>query len=132
MRTDRPANIVGRVQELAEASTAMGRVPAGATGVLVRGAAGIGKSTVWQAAVDEAVARGWRVLAARPAAAESELSFAGLADLLTPVTDAALADLPKPQRQALEVALLHESAPDEPPDARTTAVAVLGALRSLS
>ncbi len=48
---------------------------------LVEGEAGIGKTTVWLAAVREAGDRGFRVLQARPAESESRLSYAALADI---------------------------------------------------
>jgi hypothetical protein len=53
-----------------------------------------------------ALARGMRVLSARPNSAETSLSFAGLAHLLDGIGPEVLGGLPAPQRRALEVALL--------------------------
>src|SRR5204862_6244220 len=49
--------------------------------LLLEGDAGIGKTTLWAAGLDEARSRGSRILQARPAAAERELSFAARSDL---------------------------------------------------
>ena len=65
-----------------------------------------------------------------PSASETDLSFAGLSDLLTGVLPAvADQDAQGPQREALEIALLLRPAGDEPPTARAVGLAVLAALR---
>src|SRR5262249_30816872 len=84
---------------------------------------------VWTAGI-AALAGDTLVLSARPAAAEEELSFAGLADLLAPVGADALAVLPTPQRRALEVALLRAQPEDGPAGSRALAAALLGARRA--
>ena len=65
-----------------------------------------------------AVARSYRVLVARPTAAETQMPFAGLNDLLGGALSEIGQALPTPQRQALEVALL-VSEPDGVPAHRT-------------
>ena len=65
--------------------------------LVIEGPAGAGKSTLWQAAVDDAAEAGYAVLACRPAGAEVQLSLAALADLLEPHLDGVLAELPVPQ-----------------------------------
>jgi DNA-binding CsgD family transcriptional regulator len=74
-------------------------------GLLLEGAGGIGKTTLWRAGIELARERGFLVLAARPSAAETPFSFAVLRDLLTKVAPEVLPELPAPQRRALEVAL---------------------------
>jgi DNA-binding CsgD family transcriptional regulator len=86
---------------------------------------------VWQAGVDLALARGLRLLAARPTGAEASFSFAALGDLLRSIDDALLASLPAPQRRALDVALLRETA-RAPVDARAIATATHSILRALA
>jgi len=98
--------------------------------LVLAGAPGIGKSTLWRAGVEEARAAGMRVLTSRPAPAERGLVHAGLGDLLDGVLDDVLPALPPPRRVALEVALLRRG--DEPLDARALAVAVRDALRLLA
>jgi predicted ATPase len=95
--------LIGREIELGAALTAFATLPAV---VAIEGEAGIGKTSVWRAVLDQLEARDNAVLSARPAEAETHLSYAGLADLLDPVLDDTLAELPAPQRQALEAALL--------------------------
>ena len=71
------------------------------------------------------------MLTAHPVETETKLSFAGLTDLLEPVMDDVLPDLPEPQRRSFEVALL--LAPGRArPDPRGVAAAFLSALRNLA
>ena len=98
---------------------------------VVAGDAGIGKTAVWEAAVEEAKARGFLVLSSRPSEAEARLSFSGLADLLGAVVSEALPELPVPQRRALESALAlsdHEERIEE----RLVAFGFLTAVRVLA
>jgi predicted ATPase len=106
-------------------------VPDGPRALLVEGEAGIGKTTVWLAAVRAAGDRGFRVLQARPAESESRLSYAALADIAGVAFDAVRAALPDPQERALAAVLLRAAA-DEPADARTTATALVTVLTALA
>jgi len=96
----------------------------------VAGEAGAGKSTLWRAGVAAAVDAGQRLLRSEPSASETDLSFAGLSDLLADVLPEVAADIPGPPREALEVALLLRAPGDEPPTARAVGLAVLAALRA--
>ena len=125
------AELVGRDEELAAIA---GFLEAGASAcaVVIDGEPGIGKTTVWRAAVDEATARGFRALRARPAESEAKLAFSSLADLLGDALGEVLGELPTPQRRAVEIALLLEDAEGERPDRRATAAGLLGSLRALA
>ena len=126
----RDGAIVGRDEELAAVADFLdGDFPAA---VVLAGEAGIGKTTVWRAALGEARERDMRVLVCRPAESEARLSFAGLADLLEPVLDDTLGALPSVQRRALEAALLLSEDERPPPDQRTISTACLGVLRRLA
>jgi DNA-binding CsgD family transcriptional regulator len=123
---------VGRDAELADVDRFLGQMTAASCALELEGDAGIGKTTVWQEAIDRAGAAGMLVLACRPAAAEAKLSFSGLSDMLTGVPEAAFATLPEVQRAALEVALLR-AAPEGPAlDARLVATALLSLVRGLA
>ena len=126
------AGVVGRDREMAAVAAFLDAVPAGPAGLLLEGAAGIGKSTVWSAGAACAAGRSFTVLSSRPAESEATLSFAALGDLLDGVLDQALARLPPPQRQALEVALLIADPAGSPPALRAVAVAFLAVIRHLS
>src|SRR4051794_2897581 len=78
----------------------------GPSGLVVEGEAGIGKTPLWLAGVEPARERGFRVLSAHPAEAESVQAYASLADLLDGVEPAAYAELPEPQRLAIDRVLL--------------------------
>src|SRR5262245_41984872 len=74
--------------------------------LLIEGEPGIGKTTLWLEALDRAREQGFRVLSARAAEAESVLAYAALADLLDGVPASAWADLPEPQRFAVDQVLM--------------------------
>jgi DNA-binding CsgD family transcriptional regulator len=124
--------VVGRHSELTALEEFLTRVSGGFECVVLEGEAGVGKSTVWQAAVDRARDRGWNVLSCRPSEAETKLAYAALGDLMEGVTDAILDALPAPQRNAIGVALLREETHGPAPDQRAIGVAALGVLRELS
>jgi predicted ATPase len=100
--------------------------------VLLSGVAGIGKTTLWEAAVERATAQGLRVLASRASGAETQLSFAGLIDLLDGVDVAGLDAVPAPQRRALDVALLRAEPQSDAPEPQAIALGLLNVLRALS
>src|SRR4051812_27311104 len=113
--------IVGRDSERTALADFLARAD-GPAALLLEGDAGIGKTTLLRDALHRAGER--RVLACRPAQAETPLAFAALADLLDGVD---LSPLPTPQRHALEVALLHA---EGTADAHAVAAGFLGLLRS--
>ena len=123
--------VISREEELRALGSFLGPTPPGASVLVLEGEAGIGKSTLWQAAVAAAREQGARVLRSQPAQSEATLSFAGLGDLFEPVLPEVAQELPGPQRQALEVALLQET-DDSGPQQRAVAAGVRSALRALA
>jgi DNA-binding CsgD family transcriptional regulator len=122
--------VVGREEELAAIRaflTARDDLPGA---LVLEGEPGIGKTVLLRQALAEAPS--YRLLAAAPAEAEHELSFTGLMDLLEPVLEPAVMELPPPQRHALEVALLQRDAGGSDPDPRAIGAGVLGVLRALA
>ncbi len=124
--------LVGRERELDELARFLDAVPTGPVGLLFEGDAGIGKTTLWREAVLEALERSYCVLSCRPVESEGQLAFTALGDLLEEVPDSATAELPVPQRRALEVALLQIDAEGPPPLPRAVSLGVLGVLRALA
>jgi DNA-binding CsgD family transcriptional regulator/tetratricopeptide (TPR) repeat protein len=122
--------MVGRHQELAAVACAL--AASGPRVVVIEGPSGIGKSTVWRAAVDAAVGSGWRLVAVRPREVEASMSFAALQGLLGESLDAAAEALPPPQRLGLDVALLRTAPGEVPVDARVVGAGTLGVLRALA
>jgi DNA-binding CsgD family transcriptional regulator len=124
--------IVGREREqeaLARFFAARDVLPAA---LALDGEAGIGKTTLWRAALAEAERAGFRVLSCEPAGAEVRLSFSGLADLLDQVLDDMLPLLPGPQRRGLEIAVLRTDDGGQSLDQRAVSAGVLGAIRALA
>ena len=123
--------IVGRDAELTALNEFLAAAEAGPRALLLEGQAGIGKTTLWQAAVGLARERGYDTVVCRPSGAEARLSYAALGDLLEPVRERTLPELPDPQRAALEVALLLVAPGETATDQRAVATAFLSSLRQL-
>jgi DNA-binding NarL/FixJ family response regulator len=104
----------------------------GSRGLVLTGGPGIGKTTLWEAAIGAARERGMSVLATRASGAEARLSFAAVIDLLDGIDVRGLEGLPRPQRRALEVALLRAEPVGEAPESRAIALGLLNALRALA
>lgn len=100
--------------------------------LVLEGEPGIGKTTLWLAGVAQARERGFRVLVARPAAAESALSYSSLADLLSGLAADDWSDLPDPQRRALDHVLLRVDEGETPTDPRAVAAALVSVLHRLT
>jgi DNA-binding CsgD family transcriptional regulator len=125
--------IVGREEELAAVRGLLDDVPQGPALLALAGEAGIGKTVLWRAGVEEARSRGFHVLACRPAEAEQGFAHSGLADLFEPVREEVLPLLPGPRRRALEVALLlEEPSGSDDVDPRALGLAVADGLRTLA
>ena len=119
---------VGRDPELSTIAPFLDEIRERFGALLFAGPAGIGKTTLWEAAVAEARGRGYRVVVSRPTEVETTLAFAALNDLLADLADEGPGDLPEPQRIALDAALLRVSAAD-PPEALAVSVAARHVIR---
>ena len=113
----------GRDAELATISAVMAEAEARnrPAGVALVGPAGVGKTTLWRAAIALARERGFTVLACAPAAMEASLGLSSLADLLRDVPAARIEALPAPQRNALRAVLLADEPDDTVTDRATSA-----------
>ena len=100
--------------------------------LVVEGEAGIGKTTLWLSTLERAGEGGFRVLSARPSAAESVLAYTGLADLLSGVDASVLAALPDPQRVAVDRILLWADSDSAPTDQRAASAAFLAVIEALA
>jgi hypothetical protein len=81
-RTEVALELIGRDRELAAVAAVLDRAAEGAAACILEGDAGVGKTTLWTAALDAGLERGYRVVSARPAEAETSYAFAAVADLL--------------------------------------------------
>jgi len=128
MAANRALGLVGRVNERAELDRLLANVRAGHSAVLViRGEAGIGKTTLLQYAARQADR--CRVAQIAGVEAEMELPFAGVHQLCRPILDR-LDALPEPQRAAISVAF--GLSLGEPPDRFLVALAALSLLSDVA
>ncbi|MEO8510013.1 MAG: AAA family ATPase [Chloroflexota bacterium] len=121
--------VIGRANELRLVESFLDDADPGMRVLLLHGEAGIGKTTIWHAALDAAATRGYRVVVTRPTAAEARLPFAGLNDLFADLADTAAPELPPPQRAALDLALMRAGVGTEPMQPLALSLAVLEVLR---
>lgn len=124
--------IVGREAEVSVVHAFLDQPPEGLRALVLEGEAGIGKSTIWLAAVAAARESGFRVLVSRPAESEQSLPNLVLGDLLADLPPSVLAALPSPRRRAVEAALLMRDRPGPPVDPRALGVAIVTLLPILA
>ena len=130
--SSQPRAVVGREREL-DSLEAVPRCRAGGpVGLWIEGDVGIGKTTLWKHAAAAARERSLPG-AGQPAdrIRDAACVRGALGDLLEDV-DRATRGTPRPQRQALEVALLRREAEGPAPHSRAVALGLLGVLRSLA
>lgn len=126
------ATIIGRADEALVVRAFVDSIGDGPTALVLTGEPGIGKSTLWREGLRLAEDREYGVHRCRPVDAEAQLAFTSLSDLLVDVADDDLGALPRPQRHALEVALLRAEPDGLELSPRAVAVATLGLLRHLA
>jgi DNA-binding NarL/FixJ family response regulator len=101
-----PAKVVGRASELDAIERLLDSLDEGPAALLFEGEPGIGKTTLVLAGIEMARQRGMQVHSCAGSSSEARLAYAALADLYREVDIEALKDLPPPQRDALDAALL--------------------------
>ena len=121
----------GRDAEVAATRRFLARVAHGPAGLVLSGAAGMGKTLVWSDAIGVARSTGRRVISTLPAEVDAGVAFAGLRDLIGEAAPDVLAVLPAPQRRALAVVLLLEELGPEPVDPGVVSASVVSVLRVL-
>ena len=126
------APVVGRRAELEVARQFLGGLSNGSAHLVFEGPAGIGKSTVWAAALGLARNDGAIVLVTRPSNADTAVPWAGLSDLLGSVEPTTLAALPEPQRRAVEIALSRREPDAGPFDELSVRLGTLAVLHALA
>ena len=108
-----PGPLVGRGADLGFITAFTGQAAISGGALLLSGEAGVGKTALLEAAVAHAQTSGSRVLRAAGAEFESDVSFAGLNQLLRPLLSQA-SELSPAFRKALDVALgVREGSPPD-------------------
>jgi DNA-binding CsgD family transcriptional regulator len=123
--------LVGRDPEIDALSAFLNRsTPAGC--LVFSGEPGIGKTTLWQLGLEMASREGFRVLSTRASLGEAGLLFAALADLMDGIEAAVLDQVPRPQMEAVDVALRRAVPGSVPPDSFAISAGFLAAVRALA
>jgi DNA-binding NarL/FixJ family response regulator len=129
-----PADLIGRVSELAAILAALDASADRTAAILLTGDAGIGKTAIWESIVARRRAAGDHVLVSRATSAEARLPWVGMTDLLRTMPPTMLDSLPDVQRRALEVVSLQSGSLEigaaETLDERIVGTALLSALQS--
>jgi DNA-binding CsgD family transcriptional regulator/tetratricopeptide (TPR) repeat protein len=120
-------HVVGREDELALLREFVSALAQGPCAMCIRGEPGIGKTTLWRAAIEAGNAAAVVVLHARCVEAELPLAFVGLSDLVQNGFDTVADELPDHDRAALAVAVGLEA----PNESRGDAIAVPRAFSAL-
>ena len=127
------SEVIGREEELGAIQALLADVEQGPRALVLSGEAGIGKTILWEAGVEDARRSFARVLTCRGVEAEALLSFAALSDLLgVEDVETAAPSLVPPRRRALEVALRLAEPGEDAPDTHTIGLAILDVLRVLT
>jgi ATP/maltotriose-dependent transcriptional regulator MalT len=124
--------VVCRMGELGAIAEFLTSACARPSGLTIEGEAGIGKTTLWSAATEQARERGVRVLSARAGQAESAMGYATVADLLSDVESSVLVRLPDLQRAAVDSVLLRGGEDGPETDERAVAAAFLAIVEMLA
>jgi DNA-binding CsgD family transcriptional regulator len=125
--------VYGRESDIATVGAFVDELRTGPTALILEGAAGIGKTTLWRTALHEASTRRYAVLSCRAAESESGLAFVALGDLFGELSGDDLTALPAPQRRAIEVALLRtDTGTDVDVDSRAVSLAALSVVRKMA
>lgn len=99
--------------------------------LLIEGEAGVGKSTLWLAALEQAGNLGFHTLSARASRAESELAYGTVADLLGEVEPAVLDGLPDVQMAAIDRVLLRDTRDSSAVDMHLVAAVLVSVIQKL-
>ena len=124
------ATLVGRERELEAIDEFL--AGGGAHAVVLTGDPGIGKTTLFEAAIDRARERDLDVLRCGPAPAETQLAFAAASDLLAQRLPELRRLLAVNHIRALEIAFKLQEADEEQLDPHTVSAAFLSAVRGLA
>jgi DNA-binding CsgD family transcriptional regulator len=126
-----PERMAARPREATAVGEFLTSASSAPSAFVIEGEAGIGKTTLWSFALQQAHHLGFQVLSAHASGTESVLAYSSLADLLTDVNPISWADLPGPQRVAIDELLLRGHA-GSATDQRAVAAAFLSVVERLT
>jgi DNA-binding CsgD family transcriptional regulator len=126
------SGVVSRPLEFRAVSELLQSATVQPSGLVFEGEAGIGKTTLWLTAKEQARESGFEVMSAHVGQAESVLAYAAVADLLRNVDPTIIAGLPQLQRIAVDRVLLRASTDGPATDHRVVAAALTSVVERLT
>lgn len=126
------SDVIGRSVELSALAEFLDAASDHPAALVIEGEAGIGKTTLWLAALKQAGESGFRVLSARVGQSEGALPYAALADLLSGVSPDQLAGLPAAQRISVDHVLLRTTSEGPASGQRLVGSALVALVQALA
>jgi DNA-binding CsgD family transcriptional regulator len=123
---------IGRSAERSAVGDFLTAAESGPAVLVIEGEAGIGKTMLWLDTLEQAHARGFRVLSAQVGEAETVLAYAAVGDLLGDIESAAIDGLPDLQRLAVDRVLLRGASEGQATDQRVVGAALDSVVDALS
>jgi DNA-binding CsgD family transcriptional regulator/tetratricopeptide (TPR) repeat protein len=126
------ATLKGRAAERSACTDLLTAAETAPAALILEGDAGIGKTTLWRSAVEQAARRGFRVLSAAVGEAETVLAYTAVGDLLGDIESHVLDALPSLQRLAVDRVLLRAGSDGQVTDQRVVAAAFVSIVEILA
>jgi DNA-binding CsgD family transcriptional regulator len=124
--------VVGRPAEFRAVAEFLRSAAEQPSGLVIEGEAGIGKTTLWLTAVEQARERGFRVLYARVGPTDCVLAYAAISDLLGDVDPGAFTALPDVQQLAVDRVLMRAGGDGPATNQHVVAAALASVVKHLA
>jgi DNA-binding CsgD family transcriptional regulator len=123
--------VVGRSDHIRAIARYLQSADAHSSALLIEGEAGVGKSTLWLFALEQASELGFHTMSARASQVETEMAYGTVADLLGEVDPEVFIGLPDVQQAAVDRVLLRGGSDASVADVQVVAAALMSVIQRL-